>query len=145
MYRLREGQVEVLLAHFGGPLWAKKDKGAWSIPKGEIEPNEDALAAAKREFEEETGLKPEGEMTPLGSVRRQSGKIVSAWSFAGDCDPKAVKSNLFSMEWPPRSGRQQQFPEIDRAGFFTLDAAKEKIVAGEFELLQRLAKILTKS
>jgi predicted NUDIX family NTP pyrophosphohydrolase len=144
MYRVRDGRIQVLLGHLGGPFWAKKDLGAWSIPKGEIEPNEDALSAAKREFEEEIGIKPEGEMVPLVAVRQKSGKTVSAWGFAGDCDPKRIRSNLFSMEWPPRSGKQQQFPEIDRAEFFTLEAAKEKIIAGEFELLQRLADVLMK-
>lgn len=141
MYRVRDGRIQVLLVHLGGPFWAKKDRGAWSIPKGEIEPNEDALAAAKREFEEETGIRPEGEMAPLGTVRQKSGKTVTAWGFAGDCDPRQIKSNLFSMEWPPRSGKQQQFPEIDRAEFFTLEAAKEKIIPGEFELLRHLAEI----
>jgi len=142
MYRIRDGRPEVLLVHPGGPFWAKKDLGAWSIPKGEIEPHEDALPAAKREFEEETGIKPEGEMVPLGATRHKSGKIVAAWAFAGDCDPREIRSNSFSMEWPPRSGKQQQFPEIDRAEFFSLEAAKEKIVSGEYGLLQRLAEVL---
>jgi len=141
MYRIRDGQLQVLLVHPGGPFWAKKDLGAWSIPKGEIEPNEDALSTAKREFEEETGIKPDGEMVSLGAVRQKSGKTVAAWAFAGDCDAREIRSNFFSMEWPPRSGKQQQFPEIDRAEFFTLEAAKEKIVAGEYELLQRVAEI----
>lgn len=145
MYRLRDQEIEALLVHFGGPFWAKKDQGAWSIPKGEIEPGEDALAAAKREFQEETGFQPEGEMLALGSIRQKSGKTVSAWAYAGDCDPQHIKSNLFTMEWPPRSGKQQQFPEVDRAEFFPLEAAKEKIVAGELELLQRLAAVLAKS
>jgi predicted NUDIX family NTP pyrophosphohydrolase len=141
MYRVRDGQLQVLLVHPGGPFWAKKDFGAWSIPKGEIEPDEDGLSTARREFEEETGIKPEGEMASLGSVRHKSGKTVTAWAFAGDCDPKGIRSNSFSMEWPPHSGKQQQFPEIDRAEFFTVEAAKEKMVAGEFGLLQRLAEI----
>jgi predicted NUDIX family NTP pyrophosphohydrolase len=141
MYRIRDEQLQVLLVHPGGPFWAKKDLGVWSIPKGEIESHEDALATAKREFEEETGIKPEGEMVSLGAARHKSGKIVAAWAFAGDCDPREIRSNFFSMEWPPRSGKRQQFPEIDRAEFLTLEAAKEKIVAGEFELLQRLAAI----
>ena len=143
MYRLRDGQIEVLLVHLGGPFWARRDLGAWSIPKGEIEPNEEALSAAKREFEEETGIRPEGQMVPLGNVRHKSGKTVMAWAYAGDCNPKEIKSNLFSMEWPPRSGKQQQFPEIDRAEFFTLEAAKEKIIVAEFELLRRLSAHLT--
>ena len=141
MYRIRRGQLQVLLVHPGGPFWAKKDLGAWSIPKGEIEPNEDGLSAAKREFEEETGIKPEGEMVSLGISRHKSGKIVAAWAFAGDCDPTKIRSNFFSMEWPPRSGKPQQFPEVDRAEFFVLEAAKEKIVPGEYDLLQRLAEI----
>jgi predicted NUDIX family NTP pyrophosphohydrolase len=141
MYRIRGGQLQVLLVHPGGPFWAKKNLGAWSIPKGEVEPNEDGLSTAKREFEEETGIKPDGEMVSLGAARQKSGKIVTAWAFAGDCDPREIRSNYFSMEWPPRSGKQQQFPEIDRAEFFTLEAAKEKIVAGEYDLLQRLAAI----
>jgi predicted NUDIX family NTP pyrophosphohydrolase len=144
MYRVYEGQLQVLLVHFGGPFWARKDRGAWAIPKGEIEPDEDPLDAAKREFEEETGFPSQGEMIPLGDIRQKSGKTVSAWAFAGDCDPRQIKSNLFTVEWPPRSGKQQQFPEVDRAEFFSLDAAKEKIVAGELELLQRLADAVRK-
>jgi predicted NUDIX family NTP pyrophosphohydrolase len=143
MYRLRNGSVEILLVHLGGPFWAKKDSGAWSIPKGEVEPEEEPLATAMREFEEETGISPQGEMLALGDIRQKSGKTVSAWAFAGNCDPRQIKSNLFSVEWPPRSGRQQQFPEVDRAEFFTLEAAKSKIIAGEFELLQRLAEKLS--
>ena len=143
MYRLRNGNIEVLLVHLGGPFWAKKDNGAWTIPKGEVEPEEEPLATAKREFQEETGISPQGEMLALGDIRQKSGKNVSAWAFASDCDPREIKSNLFSMEWPPRSGRQQQFPEVDRAEFFTLEAAKSKIIAGEFELLQRLAEKLS--
>ena len=142
MYRARNGNIEVLLVHLGGPFWARKNDGAWSIPKGEMGPDEEPLAAAKREFEEETGLRPHGEMLALGEIRQKSGKTVSAWAFAGDCEPRQIKSNLFSMEWPPRSGKQQQFPEVDRAGFFTMEAAKVKIVAGEFELLQRLTEKL---
>ena len=105
MYRLREGRVEVLLAHPGGPLWAGRDDGAWTIPKGEIDPGEDALSAARREFEEETGIRPVGGFERLAPVRQKGGKVVHAWAFEGDCDPARVRSNTFSLEWPPRSGR----------------------------------------
>ena len=138
MYRIRGGALEVLLVHLGGPFWAKKDAGAWFIPKGEIEPGEDELAAAQREFEEETGFKPAGPFIALGSVRQKGGKVVTAWAFEGNCDPAALKSNTFKMEWPPRSGKQREFPEVDRAAFFTIEAAREKIHPAEFELLGRL-------
>jgi predicted NUDIX family NTP pyrophosphohydrolase len=140
MWRVRNGKLEVLLVHLGGPFWAKQDKGAWFIPKGEIEAGEDALAAAKREFEEETGVKAGGEFVALGSVQHKSGKTVTAWAFEGSCDPAKVKSNTFQMEWPPHSGKQREFPEIDRADFFTIEAAKEKMHPAEFEFLERLAK-----
>ena len=138
MYRVRNGALEVLLVHLGGPFWTKKDAGAWFLPKGEIEPGEDDLSAAKREFEEETGLKPTSAFLPLGSVKHKSGKIVTAWAFEGDCDPSSLKSNTFTMEWPPRSGKQQEFPEIDRAGFFTLEAARIKMHPTELEFFIRL-------
>ena len=138
MYRIRGGALEVLLVHLGGPFWARKDAGAWFIPKGEIDPGEDEFSAAKREFEEETGFKPVGPFLTLGSVRHKSGKTVTAWAFEGDCDPSALKSNTFEMEWPPRSGKQSEFPEVDRAAFFTLDAASEKMHAAEFEFFVRL-------
>jgi predicted NUDIX family NTP pyrophosphohydrolase len=144
MYRKRSGQLEVLLVHLGGPFWAKKDAGAWFIPKGEINPGEDELAAAKREFEEETDLRPEGALLPLGSVKHKAGKKVVAWAFEGDCDPASLRSNIFSMEWPPHSGKKREFPEIDRAAFFTIDAAREKMHAAEFEFLPRLAEILSR-
>lgn len=124
--------------HPGGPFWAKKDAGAWSIPKGEVAPGEDELSTAKREFEEELGFPPQGELIPLGSVTLKSGKVVRAWAFEGDCDPKAIKSNTFTVEWPPRSGRRQEFPEVDRAGFFSLEEARKKINPGLAELLDRL-------
>lgn len=142
MHRMRDGTLEVLLVHLGGPFWAKKDQGAWFIPKGEIAPGEDELAAAKREFREETSLKAEGEFMPLGSVKHKSGKTVIAWAFEGDCDPVALKSNTFTTEWPPRSGKLREFPEVDRAAFFTIEAAHERIHPAEFELLARLAKML---
>ncbi|MEW6657976.1 MAG: NUDIX domain-containing protein [Thermodesulfobacteriota bacterium] len=142
MYRHRNGILEVLLVHPGGPFWAKKDLGAWSLPKGEFAPGEDALAAARREFAEETGFPAEGEFIPLTPRKQPSGKVIQAWAFQGDCDPGAVKSNTFTLEWPPRSGRQQEFPEIDRAGWFTLAEAKVKIIPGQAGFLEELAGIL---
>ncbi len=142
MYRRRQGVIEVFLVHPGGPFWAKKDLGAWSLPKGEFDPEEDALAAARREFAEETGFAAEGEFIPLTPRKQPSGKIIQAWAFAGDCDPGAVKSNTFTQEWPPRSGRQQEFPEIDRAGWFTLEEAKDKIIKGQVGFLEELRQIL---
>jgi len=143
MYRIRSGALEILLVHLGGPFWAKKDAGAWFIPKGEIAPGEDELSAAQREFHEETGFQPSGPFIPLGTVKHKSGKTVTAWAFEGDCDPSAVKSNTFKMEWPPRSGKQQEFPEVDRAAFFTLEAAREKMHPAEFEFFARLAAHLS--
>lgn len=143
MYRMRNGELEALLVHPGGPFWAKKDDGAWFIPKGELNPDEEPLTAAKREFQEETGLTPAGDFLPLGSVKQKSGKIVFAWAFAGDCDPANLKSNTFTIEWPPRSGQKKEFPEIDRAGFFTLAHATRKMHAAEFPLLERLEQVLS--
>jgi predicted NUDIX family NTP pyrophosphohydrolase len=144
MYRVRDGQLQVLLVHLGGPFWTRKDAGAWFIPKGELHPEEDQLSAAKREFEEETGLLPEGgAFLPLGSVKQKSGKVVWAWAFEGTCDPVTIKSNTFTMEWPPKSGKQRQFPEIDRAAFFTIEDAQRKIHPAEFEFLARLQKHLS--
>jgi predicted NUDIX family NTP pyrophosphohydrolase len=142
MYRIIHGVIEVLLVHPGGPFWAKKDAGAWSIPKGEINPNEDSLAAAEREFEEETGLKPAGPFVELGRVRHKSGKTVTAWAFQGDWDPARLVSNTFQMEWPPRSGQMKTFPEVDRAGFFTVNAAREKINPAESEFMSRLESVV---
>jgi predicted NUDIX family NTP pyrophosphohydrolase len=139
MYRVRNGPLEILLVHLGGPFWAKKDEGAWFLPKGEIAPGEDELSAAKREFEEETGLKPTGPLLSLGSVKHKGGKVVTAWAFEGDCDPSALKSNTFTIEWPPRSGKQREFPEIDGAAFFTIEAARAKMHPAEFEFATRLA------
>ncbi len=144
MYRYRQGVLEVFLVHPGGPFWAKKDLGAWSIPKGEFDPGEDALAAARREFEEETGFPAEGEFLPLTPRKQPSGKIIYTWAFPGDCDPVAVKSNTFTMEWPPRSGITKEFPEIDRAGWFTIQAAKEKINRGQTGFLEELEQTLAR-
>ena len=146
LYRRREGRIEVLLGHMGGPFWARKDERAWSIPKGEHPEAEDALAAARREFAEETGAPPpDGPTLDLGEVRQSGGKRVTAWAVEGDLDPAAVKSNTFLLEWPPRSGRRQEFPEIDRAGWFDLDTARRKIVKGQVALVDRLEERLSGS
>jgi len=137
MYRLHPG-AEVLLVHPGGPFWQNKDDGAWSIPKGEVEPREDLLCAAQREFEEELGVRPTEPFIELKPVKQAGGKGVHAWAFKGDCDPTAIRSNTFTMEWPPRSGRQVEFPEIDRAAFFDLGAAKRKINPAQVRLLEEL-------
>jgi predicted NUDIX family NTP pyrophosphohydrolase len=140
MYR-RRGELEVFLVHPGGPFWAKKDTGAWSIPKGEYRPGDDPLAAARREFREETGFSVAGEFTPLTPLKQPSGKIIQAWAVEGDCDAGAIRSNTFTLEWPPRSGRQQEFPEVDRAGWFTLTAAREKIIKGQVGFLDELEQL----
>jgi predicted NUDIX family NTP pyrophosphohydrolase len=138
LYRTTGGAPEVLLVHPGGPFWARRDAGAWSIPKGEYE-DDDALAAALREFEEETGSALEtGELRDLGEVKQRGGKVVRAWAAEGDIDADAVHSNTFTMEWPPRSGRTAEFPEIDRAGWFGVDEAREKLNAAQAEFLDRL-------
>jgi predicted NUDIX family NTP pyrophosphohydrolase len=140
LYR-RTPALEVLLVHPGGPFWAKKDLGAWSIPKGEHDDEEDALACARREFEEETGTKPAaGELDDLGSVRQKSGKVVQAWALEGDLDPATIRSNTFTLEWPPRSGRSQEFPEVDRAEWFALEQAAERINPAQAAFLTRLAE-----
>jgi predicted NUDIX family NTP pyrophosphohydrolase len=144
MYRVRDAKLEVLLVHLGGPFWTKKDAGAWFVPKGEVEPGEDELDAAKREFKEETGFDPGERLQSLGSVKHKSGKTVTAWAFEGDCDPAALKSNMFTLEWPPRSGKQREFPEIDRAEFFTIEAAREKIHPAESEFVARLDSFLSR-
>jgi predicted NUDIX family NTP pyrophosphohydrolase len=141
LFRNRSGLLEVLLVHLGGPFWSKKDKGAWFVPKGEILPGEDEFAAAQREFKEETGFDPHGPFVTLGSVKQKSGKTIVAWAFEGDCDPSQLKSNTFQMEWPPRSGKQREFPEVDRAAFFTLEQAREKIHPAEAPFLTRSAEI----
>ena len=143
MYRRRNGAVEVLLAHPGGPFFRNKDDGSWTIPKGEPAEGEDLLAAAIREFAEETGLKPPGPFTELESVRQKAGKVVHAWAFEGDCVPEAIVCNEVSIEWPPRSGRRISFPEIDQAQFFSLDAARSKINAAQVWLLDQLEAVLT--
>ncbi|HYQ46771.1 MAG TPA: NUDIX domain-containing protein [Polyangiaceae bacterium] len=139
LYRRRERRIEVLLVHLGGPFWSKKDDGAWFIPKGELEEGEEPLAAARREFREELGSEPpSSEPLELGTVKNKSGKLIYAWAFEGDFEPAGLKSNTFSLEWPPRSGRMREFPEIDRAAFFTLPDAEPKLHTAELPLLERL-------
>src|SRR5688572_1857173 len=138
LHRERDGVLEVLLAHPGGPLWAKKDLGAWSIPKGEITAGEDLASAARREFEEETGAAAPHDLIELGSVTQAGGKVVHAWAARGELDPARLASNTFVLEWPPRSGRMQSFPEIDRVAWMTLEEAERKILPGQVELLRRL-------
>jgi predicted NUDIX family NTP pyrophosphohydrolase len=134
----RTPELQVLLVHPGGPFFARKDAGAWSIPKGEVEPDEALEARARLEFEEETGTALDGELRPLGAVRQKGGKVVHAFAAEGDLDAEAIVSNTFELQWPPRSGRVQTFPEVDRAGWFTLGEAREKINPAQAELLDRL-------
>jgi predicted NUDIX family NTP pyrophosphohydrolase len=141
LYRMRAGTLEVLLAHPGGPFWAKKDAGAWTIPKGEIGDGEDAESAARREFAEETGVEVAGELLALTPIRQPGGKTVLAWAAAGDCDPAHIRSNTFSMEWPPRSGKQRDFPEIDRAAWFPLQEARAKVLPAQAALLDELERL----
>lgn len=140
LFREKEGKLELLLVHPGGPFWRNKDDGAWTIPKGEVESGEDPLAAACREFGEETGFCPEGPFIELSPARLKSGKTVLAWACEGDCDPTELCSNTFSIEWPPRSGKQAQFPEIDRAAFFDVETARRKLNAGQVPLLDDLLR-----
>jgi len=142
-YRLRKDIVEVFLVHPGGPFWTRKDAGAWSIPKGLIDADEEPLAAARREFKEETGFKVSGDFTELSSVKLKSGKVLLAWAVEGDCDPSRIRSNTFLMEWPPHSGRQQEFPEVDRAAWFQINEARKKINQGQLPLLEELVRMLT--
>lgn len=139
MYRHDGEDLEVFLVHPGGPFFTRKDEGAWTIPKGEPEPAEELLDAARREFQEETGIEPTPPFIPLGTIRQKGGKMVHAWAFAGDWNPAdGIQCNLFEMEWPPRSGRKQQFPEVDRAAFFDLSQARVKINAAQELFLDRL-------
>ena len=141
LFRRRDGQLQVFLVHPGGPFWVKKDTGAWSIPKGEFE-DEEPLIAAVREFQEETGFElTTGDVRALGSVRQSGGKVVHAFAIEGDLDPAALSSNTFTMEWPPRSGHEQAFPEVDRGGWFTLDEARKKLHKGQIALIERLEAI----
>jgi predicted NUDIX family NTP pyrophosphohydrolase len=142
MYRVRHGTVEVLLVHPGGPFWAGKDEGVWSIPKGEFT-DEDPLAVARREFQEETGYAPPpGVLRPLTPIRQSGGKWVYAWTLEGDCDAETIRSNTFEVQWPPHSGRRQTFPEVDRAGWFSLTRARDKILKSQQSLLDQLEQLL---
>jgi predicted NUDIX family NTP pyrophosphohydrolase len=145
MYRRGDAGVAILLVHPGGPFWAKKDLGAWSIPKGEYAASEEPLAAAQREFTEETGAQPRGEFVPLGEVKQPGGKHVTAWAVEGDFDPATLVSSSFEMEWPPCSGRKRSFPEVDRACWFSLDEARVKILAGQRPFVDRLEQLLASS
>ena len=140
MYRKPKGEIEVFLVHPGGPFWANKDRGAWTLPKGEYSAEEEPLVAAQREFHEETSFVPQGPFLELGSIRQRSGKIVSAWAFEGDCVPDALRSNTCEIEWPPRSGRRLEIPEIDRGRWFSMNEANEYMREEQRELLQRLAE-----
>ena len=137
LYRRRD-ELEVFLVHPGGPFWAKKDLGAWSLPKGEIEEGEDPLATAIREFTEETSFPIDGDFLRLTPLRQPSGKMIHAWAVEGDCDPAQLRSNVFSMEWPPKSGQQREFPEVDRAAWFTIAEARTRIIAGQAAFLDEL-------
>lgn len=138
MFRRAGAGAEVLLAHPGGPFWARRDEAAWTLPKGEIAPGEEPLAAARREFHEETGFACAPPFLPLGELRQKSGKRITAWAFEGDADPARLVSNLFEMEWPPRSGRRQSFPEVDRVEWFGLEAARRKLIAGQAAFIDAL-------
>lgn len=141
LFRRTDEGVEVLLGHMGGPFFARRDAGAWTVPKGEYDPAEPAWDAARREFEEELGLPPpEGEAVPLGEVRQSGGKVVTAWAVEADLDPASVVPGTFTMEWPPRSGGTQEFPELDRVAWFPLDRAREVIVSAQTAFLDRLAE-----
>jgi len=139
LYRFRENQLEVFLVHPGGPFWARKDAGAWSIPKGEFQPGEDPLDAARREFREETGQEIEGQYLPLTPLKQSGSKIIYAWAVEGNCDEQNIHSNTFLLEWPPGSGKGQDFPEIDRAGWFKIESAQQKILKGQLGLLEELS------
>ena len=142
MCRRLRGELEVFLVHPGGPIWARKDKGAWTVPKGEYDEDEDPLAAARREFEEETSFKAFGEFIPLGTIKQKSGKRVTAWAFEGDCDPANLKSNTCEIEWPPRSGRRLEIPEVDCGRWFSIDEARKYLRQEQLPLLENLWRAL---
>ncbi len=141
LYRRHDGLLQVLLVHPGGPFWSKKDEGAWTIPKGEVADGEELLQTALREFEEETGVKPIGKLIPLTPIKQKAGKTVHAWAVEGNLDPSAVKSNTFKMEWPPKSGKYAEFPEIDRAEFFDVVAARKKINPAQIGFIAELESL----
>ena len=142
MYRRGASGVEVLVVHPGGPFFRRRHEGVWSIPKGLVEEDGDFLEAARREFAEETGLEAAGDFLSLGSVKQKGGKVVHAWAFEGDCDPRQISSNTFSLEWPPGSGKEQEFPEVDEARFASLEEARGLLVAAQCAFLKRLAEAL---
>lgn len=142
LYRRTRGLAEVFLVHPGGPFWANKDDGAWSIPKGEYETTEDPLTVAKREFHEETGFELRGDCVPLVPVKQPGGKVISAWAVAGDADAGAITSNFFSLEWPPKSGQMKEFPEVDRAEWYDLSRARIKLLPGQRPFLDQLQQLL---
>ncbi len=140
LYRRKAKDFEVFLVHPGGPFWRNKDDGAWTVPKGLIEPGEDPLAAARREFSEETGFAPNGDFVELGTFKQPGGKHVLVWAVEGDCNPAKLISNEFEMEWPPRSGKRQRFPEVDRGGWFGIDDARGKMLIGQRPMLDAFLK-----
>ena len=144
LFRHKNNKLEVMLVHPGGPFWARKDEGAWSIPKGILDENENPLDAAKREFNEETGLEADGAFIELGEVKQPSGKIVHAWALEKDLDVTEIDSNSFTIEWPKNSGKMREYPEIDRAGWFSLDEARTKILKGQVALLDRLVDVVAR-
>lgn len=141
MFRVREGRVEVLLVHPGGPFWKGRDSGAWTIPKGKVEEGEALLETAKREFEEETGFKPRGPFLPLTTIRQKAGKIVHAWAFEGDADPGELRSKVTKMQWPPRSGRWRSYPEVDEAGWFRLEEGRTRINPAQVSFLEEIEEL----
>ncbi len=138
MYRVVAQRLQVLLVHPGGPYFANKDLGSWTVPKGEVAPDEDLFATALREFQEETGIRPNGPFLTLSPIKQKGGKVVHVWAFKGDCDPSKLESNTFQMEWPPKSGHMVEFPEIDQAQFFDLETAAQKIIPAQIPLLEEL-------
>ena len=142
MVRYRDSEPEVFLVHPGGPFWVKKNEGAWSIPKGEYADEEDPFTAAKREFREETGQEAGGPFIPLSPLKQPGGKIISAWAFEGDCPAESIKSNTFTMEWPPRSGKQAEFPEVDLAAWFSIHQAQKMLLKGQVGFIEQLGSLL---
>jgi predicted NUDIX family NTP pyrophosphohydrolase len=140
MYRRAGAGIEIFLVHMGGPFWAKKDEGAWSFPKGEYEEGEDPLLAARREFQEETSFEVDGDFVALDPIKQRGGKVIRIWAVEGDCDAGAIRSGTFSMEWPRGSGRQREFPEVDRAGWFSPSEAKRKLVAGQIGFVEQVCE-----
>lgn len=145
LYKREQSELQVLLVHPGGPFFRNKDAGAWTIPKGEVQPGEDLLTTARREFAEEIGMNPSGDCLLLTPIKQKGGKVVHAWAIEGDFNPSELRSNTFQLEWPPKSGKLVEFPEVDRAAWFTASAAKEKINAAQLRFIEELAEKLTRS